>query len=286
MTDDRLALSAAISSVVVAVVLIALKSWALTETGSISVAASLADSALDLAASSTGLAALIYAMRPADSDHRYGHASAEDLAALAQSILVLSAAALILFKAFERTTNAAPLESEASGIVVMAVSIALSVALVAWQTHVATRTGSPVVAADRMHYLADLLPNLGAIVALGAAAYFDIQWLDVVIAVAAALVLAIGGLRIFKRSFDALMDREAESGLGPEIERIAATLPGIVEVHDVRSRRTGRRMFIQLHARLDGEMSLRDAHDLGERLRLAVVARFPEAEVLVHEDPV
>jgi len=104
----RLNLSAGGASVLVAMLLVALKLWALGETGSLSIAASLTDSALDLIVSLTGLMAIIYAARPADEDHAFGHSSAEDLAALAQAILVTVSAVVIGWTAVERLTSDTP----------------------------------------------------------------------------------------------------------------------------------------------------------------------------------
>lgn len=104
----RLNLSAGGASVLVATLLVGLKLWALGETGSLSIAASLTDSALDLIVSLTGLMAIIYAARPADEDHAFGHSSAEDLAALAQAILVTVSAAVIGWTAIERLISDTP----------------------------------------------------------------------------------------------------------------------------------------------------------------------------------
>ena len=93
--DTRLNISAGLLSVTVAAVLVAAKLWALAETGSLAVAATLADSALDLMMSLGGLAAIAYAAKPADDDHNFGHTSAEDLAALGQSLFILVSAAVI-----------------------------------------------------------------------------------------------------------------------------------------------------------------------------------------------
>lgn len=286
MSGARLALSAGVASVGVALVLIGLKAWALAATGSLAVGASLADSLLDLVASAAGLAAIWYASRPADEDHRFGHSSAEDLAALVQAVLVLAAAGMIALKGAERLMAPAPLAREEAGMAVMAVSVLLTGALVLWQGHVARRTGSPVVAADRMHYIADLLPNLGAFAALGAARFLGVLWLDVAVAFVAAAVLAWGSLRILRRAFDALMDREAEPGLVARVEEVARGVEGIRGVHDIRSRRAGRQVFIQIHAEIDGALTLRAAHATGERLRRAVCGAFPGAEVIIHKDPV
>src|SRR5690606_22265586 len=135
-------------------------------TGALSIAASLADSAFDLLASSAGLAGILYAARPPDEDHAFGHSSVEDLVALGQAVLVAVAAAAIGWSALRRFAEPQPLAAEGTGLAVMAVSMAVTLALVLWQTRVTARTGSRIVAADRLHYLSDLLPAAGAMVAL------------------------------------------------------------------------------------------------------------------------
>jgi ferrous-iron efflux pump FieF len=171
----RLNVSAGLASVAVASVLVALKLWALVATGALSVAASLADSALDLMMSLVALTAIVYAARPADEDHAFGHTSAEDLAALGQSLLILGAGVLIGWTAVARLLSdaPAPLQAEGLGIAVMGLSAVLTAGLVAWQTRVARRTGNRVVRADRLHYIGDLIPTLGAMVALFASALRD-----------------------------------------------------------------------------------------------------------------
>src|SRR5690606_18072490 len=91
----RLNLSAGLASVGTGLALVALKLWAVMQTGALSIAASLADSAFDLLASSAGLAGILYAARPPDEDHAFGHSSVEDLVALGQAVLVAVAAAAI-----------------------------------------------------------------------------------------------------------------------------------------------------------------------------------------------
>jgi ferrous-iron efflux pump FieF len=205
-------MSAGLASVAVASVLVALKLWALGTTGALSVAASLADSAMDLMVSLGALAAIIYAAKPADEDHAFGHTSAEDLAALGQSVFILISAAIIAWAAAARLFSAEPvvLRSEGQGMAVMGISILLTLGLVLWQRRVAARTGSRVVRADSLHYLGDLLPNIGAIVSLWASPGFGLTQIDSVVALGAAAMLAIGAVRIGKGAFDALMDRRAD----------------------------------------------------------------------------
>jgi ferrous-iron efflux pump FieF len=282
----RLTLTAGLASVLVAGVLVALKLWAFSETGALSIAASLTDSALDLMMSLGAAAAIVYAARPPDEDHAFGHSSVEDLVALAQSLFILISAGVIGWAAVGRLQAPVPhaLASEGRGLVVMVVSVLLTVGLVWWQGRVAKRTGSKVVAADRLHYLGDLLPSLGAIAALWVSGRYGIGGVDAVVALGAAGVLAFGALTIFKSAWDALMDRRADPAILTGIAAIAGDWPGVRGFHDLKSRMAGSRVFISLHIELDGDQSLREAHDIGAGLRRAILAAYPQTDVIIHKD--
>lgn len=282
----RLALSAGLASVLVAAFLVALKLWALAATGSLAVAASLADSGLDLMMSLGAAVAIVYAARPADADHAFGHTSAEDLAALAQSTFILVSAGLIGWAAAARLAADTPpvLASEGRGLVVMLISITVTLGLVWWQGRVARATGSKVVAADRLHYLGDLLPSLGAIAALWISSRYGIGSVDAVVALIAAAMMTVGAVRIGKDAWDALMDRTADPRIVEGIGRIAADWPGVRGYHDLKTRTAGSRIFVNLHIELDGDQSLRQAHDIGASLRRAIIEAYPQTDVIIHKD--
>ncbi|SEM77925.1 ferrous-iron efflux pump FieF [Pseudorhodobacter antarcticus] len=282
----RMNLSAGAASVIVASLLVALKLWALGETGALSVAASLADSAMDLMVSLGAIAAIIYAARPADEDHEFGHSSAEDLAALGQSLFILISAGVIGWAAVRRLITAQPerLQAEGAGIAAMVVSIVLTLALVAWQTRVARLTGNKVVKADRLHYLGDLLPNLGAIASLYASARFGLIQIDSVMALAAAGMLVIGALKIGRGAWDALMDRAADADVVEGIATLARDWPGVVGFHDLKTRMSGSKVFVHLHIELDGDLSLREAHEIGAGLKRTILLAYPQADVIIHKD--
>lgn len=282
----KLNLSAGLASVVVAGLLVAMKLWALGETGALSVAASLADSAMDLMVSLGAMAALIYAAKPADEDHAFGHSSAEDLAALGQAFFVLISAVVIGWAAIARllTPDVPHLTGQGRGMIVMAASVVLTLGLVWWQGRVAKQTGSRVVAADRLHYLGDLLPNIGAIVSLWASSRFGLATIDSIVALAAAGLLTIGAVRIGKGAWDALMDRTADPSVVAGIIKIATNWPGVHGFHDLKTRTAGSRVFVNLHIELDGEQSLQAAHGIGAGLRRAILAAYPQTDVIIHKD--
>ena len=284
--SNRMNLTAALASVGVAAALVGLKLWALGETGALSVAASLADSAMDLMVSLGAMAAIWYAARPADEDHAFGHTSAEDLAALGQASFILVSAGVIATAAVLRLLSPVPatIMAETRGMVVMGCSILLTLGLVLWQGRVAKRTGSKVVAADRLHYLGDLLPNIGAILSLWAARQYGLASIDAVVALGAAMMLALGALRIGKSAFDALMDRRADPAVIDGIANIARNWPGVRGFHDLKTRTAGSRIFVHIHIELDGDQPLRTAHDIGASLRRAILAAYPQSDVIVHKD--
>lgn len=279
-------LSAAFASVAVAFCLVALKLWALGTTQALSVAASLADSALDLMMSIAGFMAILYAARPADEDHAFGHTSVEDLAALAQSVFILISATVIGWAAVIRLTSPAPrpLAAQGHGILVMVISIVLTVGLVLWQRRVARVTGNKVVAADSLHYMSDLLPSLGAIAALWISANFGIGQVDSIVALASAVMLAFGSFKIGKSAWDALMDRRADPAIIEGIAAIARDWPGLHGFHDLKTRMAGSRVFVNIHIELDGDQPLRDAHAIGAGLRRKILETYPQCDVIVHKD--
>jgi ferrous-iron efflux pump FieF len=252
----------------------------------LSVAASLADSAMDLMVSLGAMAAIIYAAKPADEDHAFGHTSAEDLAALGQSLFILISAGVIGWAAVVRLLNPTDqtLTREGAGMAVMALSVVLTLGLVLWQGRVARKTGSRVVAADRLHYLGDLLPNIGAIVSLWASRSFGLESIDAIVALAAAGMLAMGAVRIGKAAFDALMDRRADPVILAGIGEMAAAWPGVRGYHDLKTRTAGSRVFVNIHIELDGEQTLREAHDIGAGLRRAILTAYPQTDVIIHKD--
>jgi len=287
-SNRKLNLSAGMLSAMVALVLVLAKLWALSETGALSVAASLADSSLDLMVSLAGLAAIAYAARPPDEDHAFGHGSAEDLAALGQSLFILISAGVITYAAIARLIAGppGPIMAEERGIAVMVLSVILTLGLVLWQRRVVRETGNKVVQADQLHYMGDLIPNIGAILSLAASAWLGLSQIDNIVALGAAGVLAAGALKIGKTAWDALMDRRADPAMIAGIEEITNNWPGVKGFHDLKTRTSGSITFVNLHIELDGSQTLYDAHSIGAGLRREILKTYPQTDVMIHKDPV
>jgi ferrous-iron efflux pump FieF len=162
-----LATRAALASIVMAIVLIALKTYAAVHTSSMAMLGSLADSSLDLVASLIVLLAVRIAAAPADHEHRFGHGKAEALAALVQVILISLSAVFIGFRAVQRLLSGAQTADAELGIGVSVIAMVLTVGLIGYQRHVVRKTGSLAIGTDRLHYSSDLLLNGSVVLALG-----------------------------------------------------------------------------------------------------------------------
>lgn len=282
---ERLKRLAAIASVGVASALIAAKAGAWLATGAVSLLSTLMDSLLDLAASLINLIAVRHAAQPADREHRFGHGKAEPLAGLAQAAFIAGSAAFLLFQAGERLIRPAPIANSAVGIAVMVVSIVLTFGLVVFQRSVVRRTASVAIRSDSLHYQTDLLINLGVIVALFLGGRLGWRAADPIIAIGIGVYIILGVVEILKNSLALLMDRELPDAERARIRAIAQAHPGVIAVHDLRTRSSGTQAFIQFHLEMDGALTLLAAHSIAEAVMGEVQAAFPNAEVLIHEDP-
>jgi ferrous-iron efflux pump FieF len=277
---------AAIASLGISVVLVAIKAAAYFLSSSVSVLASLADSALDLFTSTLNLVAIHSALTPADADHRFGHGKAEPLAGLAQGAFIAGSATFLIVQGVTRLIAPQPIEHGTTALGIMVASLFGSAGIVAYQRYVVAQTGSLAIGADKLHYTGDLLTNAGVIVAIVLAWGLGWDIADPVIALLVAAALIWTAWSVFRPSYDQLMDRELADENRDAIARIVTAHPEVRSLHDLRTRAAGTRHFIQLHIELDPEMTLTRAHAVSDEVERELCAAFPTAEVIIHQDPV
>ncbi|MBZ4193390.1 MAG: cation diffusion facilitator family transporter [Candidatus Contendobacter sp.] len=282
--NARLLRLATYASVATASLLIAGKLAAALLTGSISVLASLVDSMMDVAASIINLLAVHYSLQPPDREHRFGHGKAEPLAGLVQAAFIAGSAVFLILNAVDRLMHPKPLAGEWVGIGVLLFAIVATLLLLAFQHHVIRRTQSTAIRADALHYATDLLTNGATIVALGLTM---LGWplTDPLFAIGIALYIVYSAGQIGYESIQLLMDHELPPEVHARIKEIARATPLARGIHDVRTRRSGQTYFVQLHLMLDDQMPLVEAHRIADEVEAAIKAEFPNADVLIHEDP-
>ncbi|MBU0485137.1 MAG: cation diffusion facilitator family transporter [Proteobacteria bacterium] len=273
------------ASVSVATVLVGVKIAAWLLTGSLSVLASLVDSLMDVAASVVNLLAIRYSLKSADDDHKFGHGKAEYLAGLGQSLFIASSAVFLMVNGVQRLANPRPLESVPSGVAVMIFAIFLTLLLLIYQRYVVKKTGSTAIKADSLHYATDLFTNLGTITALIIAGY---GWpgFDPVFAIGLSLVIFYNAWKIGYESIHLLMDRQLPPETEETITIIALRHKNVLGVHDIRTRQAGQVKLIQLHLEMADNLSLGTAHKAAKEVEAGIRNIFPDADIIIHQDPV
>lgn len=280
-----LAMRAALASVCMAVSLLVIKGYAAWHTGSVAMLGSVADTALDLLASLVTLYGVKLAAEPADHDHRFGHGKAEALAALFQVVLITASAIGIAWRAIERFSAPQANEDAGLGITVSLVAIAATFALLAYQRSVIRRTGSVAILADNVHYQSDVLLNVAVIAALVLDQYLGISGADPVFGIAIALWLAWGAFQASSQAIDMLMDKEWPDDQRAAFIEVAARQPGLLGIHDFRTRRAGSHDFAQFHMEVGRDLTVAEAHRIVENVERRLREAFPRVEVLIHLDP-
>jgi len=166
----------------------------------------------------------------------------------------------------------------------MLLSLALTAALLLYQRHVVRETGSTAIRADSLHYRSDLLLNSSILLALLLAAY-GWERLDALFGIAIAAYILWSALSIAREAGAVLMDTELPPEVSQHMHQLACEVPGVLGCHDLRTRISGTRWFVQLHLELPGQLPLSIAHALCDQVEEKIHQHYPRAEVLVHADP-
>jgi ferrous-iron efflux pump FieF len=277
--------SAALASISVALLLVGLKIWAVLSTGSTAMLGSLADTTLDLVASVATLAGVWVAAQPADESHRFGHGKAEALAAMFQVVLISISALTLAFRAIDQWIAGTRPEGAEGGIAVSLIAMAATFALLVWQRRVIRQTGSLAISTDHVHYQSDLFLNLAVIAALALDQYAGIAGADPFFGLAIALWLGWGAWGASQAAIEQLMDKEWPDDRRAAFLDAVARHPEIKGLHDLRTRTSGDRDFVQFHLAVDPDMTVRQAHVVMDEVEAILHKEFPGLEILIHPDP-
>lgn len=284
-SNDRLLRLATYASVATACLLILAKLGAWLVTGSVSVLASLVDSLMDAGASLVNLLAVHWSLMPPDAEHRFGHGKAEALAALGQATFIAGSAVFLGLQAVDRLIHPQPVAEAGVGLLVIGFAILVTLALLAFQRHVIRRTGSAAIRADALHYATDLATNAATVVALLLA---SAGWsgFDPLFGLAIGAYILYSALRIGFDAVQLLMDRELPEEARGQILDLATSVPGVLGVHGLRTRRSGQSLIIQLHLELDDALPLLAAHQVTLDVEARIRDMHPDSDITIHQDPV
>lgn len=276
---------AAKAAVATAILLVLLKLYAWFVTDASAMLASATDSMLDLFASLMNVIILRFALAPPDEDHKFGHGKAESLAGLVQSAFVLGSGLLLVINGIERIITPQAIVKSEVGVGVSFLAIVMTLLLVVLQKIVIKKTQSVAIEADSLHYQSDLLLNLGVLVSLILSTkLWPIS--DGIFTVGVGVFLLWGAVKIIILSLGDLMDKELEQAELDKIKEIVCAHEGARGIHELRTRQAGPQRFVQFHLELDDNLTLLEAHSIGNDIEDNIKAALSPCEVLIHHDPV
>ena len=262
-------------------------------TGSLGILAEAAHSGLDLAAAVITLLAVRVSDRPADESHLYGHGKVENLSALAETMLLLVTCVWIIYEAIRRLFFV-EIEIDPSfwAFLTMAVSIVIDFSRSRALARVARKYHSPALEADALHFSTDIWSSLVVILGLamvrfsrGSAFESHFMRADAVAALIVAMIVIWVSLQLGRRTVDVLLD-SAPQGLAERYAGALSGVGGVLRVSRVRVRNVGSQIFVDLSIDVPRHLSFEESHDVARRAQEAVLGISPNADVVVHADPV
>ncbi len=269
-----------------AFVLTALKLVGWLVTGSVALMASAIDSLVDAGASFVTLLGVRYAQRPPDREHRFGHGKGEAVAAFTQATFLAGAAFVVAFQSMQRLVFPVTLEALQFGVVLIAVSLAAACGLVALQTWVVRRTGSTAIAADRAHYLTDVAVNAAVLLALAVTQFTGWTRADPVFGLGISGYMLWNAYGIAREALEQLLDRELPSEDRRRIKETVRACAGVRDIHDLRTRFSGDRTFVEYHLEVDPGLTVDVGHAIGDATEIAVQSLLPgTVEATAHVEP-
>ncbi len=276
----------AVLSIAAAVLTIGLKAAAYLVTGSVSLFSDATESVVNLVAAVAALWALIYASRPPDEEHAFGHNKAEYFSSGLESALIITAAVWIGVTAWERLMDPQPLENVGLGLSIALVAAALNGGVALVILRAGRRLRSITLRADAHHLLTDVGTSLGVV--LGVVTVQLTGWLvlDPLIALVVAANIVWTGVRLLRETASRLLDR----ALPPEDqEAISKVLSRYeergVRFHALRTRASGQRRFISMHVLVPGRWTVQQGHDLSEKIERDIFEALQGSTLFIHIEP-
>lgn len=255
-------------------------------TGSIALLASAIDALVDTGASIVTFVGVRYAQQPPDRDHRFGHGKGEAVAAFTQASFLAGAAFVLAFQSVDRLIFPVPVEALDVGVWLIGASLIVACGLATMQTWVVRKTGSTAIAADRAHYLTDIGLNLAVLAALGVTRKTGWTRADPAFALAMSGYMLWTAYGIVRTALEQLLDHELPSEDRRRIKAAVRDCAGVRDVHDLRTRFSGDRTFVEYHLEVDPGLTVDAGHAIGDATEAAVQGLLPGlVEATAHIEP-
>jgi cation diffusion facilitator family transporter len=268
------------------VLTIGLKLGAYLLTGSVGLFSDAAESVVNLVAAVAALWALIYAARPPDEEHAYGHNKAEYFSSGLESALILIAAVWIGIAAWGRLVDPQPLQNVGLGLSVALVAAALNGGVALAILRAGRRLRSITLQADAQHLLTDVWTSLGVVLGILTVQLTGWLVLDPLIGLLVTANIVWTGVRLLRDTAQGLLDRTLPPEDQEAILRVLSRYEEKgIRFHALRTRASGPRRFISMHVLVPGKWTVQQGHDLSERIETNLAEALPQSTFFIHIEP-
>lgn len=285
--DLAVRLRAGLLSLAVGILLLGVKYLAYRATGSSAILSDALETIVNVVAALFLVCGVLFAGRPADSNHPYGHGKIEFLSAAFEGGLIAFAAVMIIYQAAQSLMFGVEIRELDFGLLLTAAAGFVNLALGAYLIRVGRRNKSLMLEADGKHVVSDFWTSLGVIVGLLLVKVTGLSWLDPVVAIIVGANLSLTGGRLVRYAAGGLLDEEDRNLLQELVTAMnAAVVPGVIRVHNLRAIRSGRYSHIDAHLVVPEFWPVKRAHDAADAFERHVIARGDvEGEIVFHMDP-
>lgn len=282
-SHDELAQKSIAFAVFTSLFLVLIKFVAWIMTNSLSMQASMMDSILDALASFLAYHAAVFATSNYDESHNFGHEKVEGVVAFLQCLLVIYSGIVICKEAYEMFLDPKPVTNSMLGIAVMIVSCVAVYLLVYFQLYATKKTESILVKGDSLHYLSDLLMNIGIIASL-VLSQFCI-YIDAICGVAVGAYVLYSAVIIIRNALIDLMDEALPKEVQRKIRAIIVGVDGVKEIKLLRTRSAGMKKYIEARVRVDENLSLKDADKIAQNVENSLAVINEKIDTFIKVEP-
>jgi cation diffusion facilitator family transporter len=255
-------------------------------TGSVALLSDALESTVNVIAAFIAYFVVVYAQKPADEDHQFGHYKAEYLSAVAEGVMIVLAALLIVNEALPHLSSPELPAAPALGLVINTGAAVVNAAWAYFLIRIGKAHHSAALTADGQHILSDVITSGGVLVGLVAAILTGYAILDPLMAILVAVNILYQGWKVISHSVSGLMDKAVTLDEEAAIKQaISDNAKGAIDVHDLRTRRAGPAVFVDFHLVVSGQMPVGEAHDICDRLEDAIHNVISGASIAIHVEP-
>ncbi|ABS75033.1 cation transporter [Bacillus velezensis] len=255
-------------------------------TGSVAILSEAIHSFLDLIAAFIAFISVRISKKPADTGHPYGHGKVENLSGTIETILIFAAGIWMIYECVQKLVNPAPVHLPVLGIVVMLAGALINLIVSKFVKREAEKVNSVAMKSNALHLLTDVYTSLGVAASLLVVTVTEWYILDPIIGMVLAVYIIYEAFKLMKEAFPPLIDTRLSEEEEKTILKIIETFQQeFIEIHDFRTRRSGPQEYIDFHMVVASHVTIKDVHDLCDRIERDITNEFKQAQVMIHPEP-